>query len=497
MGVQLRARGALVLVVTTGVWVSAACGAVPSKTGAALPPVTLTALSYNAPGRPPGDQLQEFAQRVEAADVGITVRILPAPDSGLPDTSVAVIDQVRTDGADVGVVSSRSFDTLGVSAFRVIQAPLLARSNAAADAVLDSAGVPGMLDALDELGLTGVGLAFDIFGYPVGFGSPLLGPDTWAGKAISARPSAITKDTVRRLGAEVDPVNGSDAVDAIVAGRVKGTFDSLAGPTSPADGGIITANVPMYFRANVFVLNTKAWEGLAPEQQQALRSAAEDVKVWAKGRHVDNLISSAAYCRDKGDVVIATQADLAALETATEPIYDELRADPATADALKAALDAVAGIPAEPTPEPCVRPQGDGSAADSHDDLDVVEAVGDQHRLDGVWRWTVDYDDMISRGATKEDAANNKGTWTLTIDGGRFTYAEPLGRSCSGDVRLDDERVTLVGDGPVPCDAYMDAWWKRDGDSLVLRSGPGLGGEYEVFFDAFWADPLVRIGDPP
>jgi hypothetical protein len=43
----------------------------------------------------------------------------------------------------------------------------------------------------------------------------------------------------------------------------------------------------------------------------------------------------------------------------------------------------------------------------------------------------------------------------------------------------------------------MDAWWKRDGDSLVLQSGPGLSGEYEVFFDAFWADPLVRIGDPP
>jgi TRAP-type C4-dicarboxylate transport system substrate-binding protein len=497
MGVQLRTRVAWALVVATGVWTSAACGPTPSKTGAALPPVTLTALSYNAPGRPPGDQLEEFAKRVEAADVGVTLRILPAPDSGLPDTSVAVIDQVRTDGVDVGVVSSRSFDTLGVNAFRVIQAPLLARSNAAADAVLDSAGVPGMLNALDELGLTGIGLAFDIFGYPVGFGSPLLGPDTWVGKTISARPSAITKDTVRRLGAEADPVNGADVVDAIVAGRVNGTFDSLAGPTSPADGGIITVNVPMYFRANVFVLNTKAWEGLAPQQQQALRSAADDVKEWTKARHVDDLTASSEYCLNKGDVVIATRADLAALEKATEPIYDELRADPATADALTAALEAVAGIPAGPAPQPCVRPRGDGTVADSHDDLDVVEAVGDQHRLDGVWRWTVDYDDMISRGATKEDAANNKGTWTLTIDGGRFTYTEPLGRSCSGDLSLDDERMTLVGDGPVPCDAYMDAWWNRDGDSLVLQSGPGLGGEYEVFFDAFWADPLVRIGDPP
>ena len=126
MGVQLRTRVALVLVVTTGVWTSAACGAIPSKTGAALPPVTLTALSYNAAGRPPGDQLEEFAKRVEAADVGITLRILPAPDSGMPDTSVAVIDQVRTDGVDLGVVSSRSFDTLGVNAFQVIQAPLLA-----------------------------------------------------------------------------------------------------------------------------------------------------------------------------------------------------------------------------------------------------------------------------------------------------------------------------------------------------------------------------------
>src|SRR6476469_3090775 len=98
MGVQLRTRVALALVVTTSLCASTACGAVPSKAGSALPPVTLTALSYNAPGRPPGDQLEEFAKRVEAADVGITWRILPSPDSGLPDTSVAVIDQVRTDG---------------------------------------------------------------------------------------------------------------------------------------------------------------------------------------------------------------------------------------------------------------------------------------------------------------------------------------------------------------------------------------------------------------
>jgi hypothetical protein len=55
MGVQLRTRVVLALMVTAGLWASAACGAVPSKAGATLPPVTLTALSYNAPGRPPGD----------------------------------------------------------------------------------------------------------------------------------------------------------------------------------------------------------------------------------------------------------------------------------------------------------------------------------------------------------------------------------------------------------------------------------------------------------
>lgn len=490
MGIQLRMRVASALLLTVVAGTSAACGSdVPSKVGAALPPVTLTALSYNAAGRPPGDQLEELAKRVEAADVAITLRILPAPDSGLPDTSVTVIDQVRTGDIDLGVVSSRSFDTLGVKAFQVLQAPLLARSNAAADAVLDSAAVPGMLDSLDKLGLTGVGLAFDIFGYPVGFGSPLVGPDTWAGKRISARPSAITKDTVRALGAEVDPVNGPGAVDAIVDGSVAGTFDSLVGPTSPAEDGIITANVPMYFRANVFVLNAKAWDGLAPEQQQALRTAADDVKAWTKDRHVDDVTAAAAYCQDKGDVVLASKSELAAIEESTAPIYDELRADPATADGLAAALAAVADIPAGPTPEPCTRQDGHA--------LDVVEAVGDQHRLDGVWRWTVDYDDMISRGATQEDAANNQGTWTLTIDGGRFTYVEPVGRTCSGDASLDDKRVTFVGDGPAPCDSYMDAWWTRDGDSLVLRSGPGLGGEFKVFFDAFWAEPLIRIGDPP
>jgi TRAP-type C4-dicarboxylate transport system substrate-binding protein len=493
MGAQLRTRVALVLVVLAGTWTTAACAAAPTKAGAALPPVTLTALSYNAAGRPPGDQLEELARRVETADVGITLRILPAPDSGLPDTSVAVIDEVRHDGIDLGVVSSRSFDTLGVDAFQVIQAPLLARSNAAADAVLDSAGVPGMLESVDELGLTGFGLAFDIFGYPVGFGSPLLGPDTWDGATISARPSALTKETLRSLGAEADPVNGPDFVEAVVSGRVDGTFDSLAVPTSPADDPVITANVPMYFRANVFVMNTKAWDGLAPEQQQALRTAADGVKEWAKDAHVDDVTAAAAYCEETGDVVIASDADLAALERATEPVYDSLRANPATAEALTAALDAVADIPPEPARQPCTRSVGE----DPPPDIDVVRPVGDQHRLDGVWRWTVDYDAMLSGGATKEDAANNKGTWTLTMEGSRFVYTEPAGLRCSGDLTMNDERVTLVSDGPAPCDGVIDALWTRDGDELTLRTGPSVGGGYVAFFDAFWAEPLVRIGDPP
>ena len=56
MGVQLRTRVALALVVTTSLCASTACGAVPSKAGSALPPVTLDSVELQrarSPARRP------------------------------------------------------------------------------------------------------------------------------------------------------------------------------------------------------------------------------------------------------------------------------------------------------------------------------------------------------------------------------------------------------------------------------------------------------------
>ena len=169
----------------------------------------------------------------------------------------------RDERADLAIVSARTFDTLGVTSFQALQAPYLITSNELADKVLADPITDTMLEGTKELGLVGLGLAYDFLAYPGGFGTPVLTPDDFKGEAFQVRPSRANDLLVQALGGRSDPRNGQDLEKAVAAKEVRGSWDKFDGPTQPVSGEIFTANEPAFLRANVIVMNDKVFAGLS------------------------------------------------------------------------------------------------------------------------------------------------------------------------------------------------------------------------------------------
>jgi TRAP-type transport system periplasmic protein len=78
----------------------------------------------------------------------------------------------------------------------------------------------------------------------------------------------------------------------------------------------------------VLVINADVFAGLTEDQRSVLRQAAAETRDWATANRTPDLDSAAEFCADGGTIVLASDADLTALEEAAQPVYEELEAEP-------------------------------------------------------------------------------------------------------------------------------------------------------------------------
>ncbi len=285
---------------------------------------------------------------------------------------------VRDDRADLGVVSARTFDTLGVTSFQALQAPYLVTSNELLDKVLADPVAGEMLDGTKELGLVGLGLAFDFLAYPGGFGGPLLSPEDYRGEAFQVRPSRANDLLTQALGATSDPRNG----------------------------GALAANEPAFARANVIVANEKVCAGLSAAQQQALRDAASQTREWMAARHSDPAEMAAAYCSQGfGDIVVATPDDMAAMKAATAPVVQAMQRETTTHEVIARIRELAKSVTPPATPVACAAKQATVPVPE-------ITLKGDQGAIDGVWRIEADKQVLLDGGVSAIDAPRRHRTWT-------------------------------------------------------------------------------------
>jgi hypothetical protein len=158
-------------------------------------------------------------------------------------------------------------------------------------------------------------------------------------------------------------------------------------------------------------------------------------------------------CRH-GHVVFesASPAELRALRGAVEPVYRELRHDPAT----RAALDAIESVKRElgrpPAGLPACRPE-------------EAPRAPAKTRLDGTWRMDT------GRSASRPDFLDeNWGHWIFVFDRGRFAITQENKTSCTwgyGTYSVDGDTTTwrfIDGGGEAPNDAT-----NKPGEQFTFR----------------------------
>src|SRR5215472_4643595 len=326
-----------------------------------------------------------------------------------------LIGDVRAGKADLGVVGSRAWDSVGVNSFRALTAPLLIDSYALQERVLRSPMIGQMLQGLRPLGLAGFGVLPGPLRKPLGITRPLLKPADYAGLRIGVQQSLVADATMRALGARPVwfPVGGR----ITGFGAIEQQISSINGNNYDRVGKYLTANVDLWPRPLVLFANDKAWAALSPAQRRVLGQAVTgDLAAETKMVRDSERIDTTAMCR-RGLLrfLTASPADLAGLRRAVRPVYAQLQRDPRTRRYIRQIEAIRKGIP----PEPAARC---GPAA---------RLAGTAGPLDGVWRYTSTPADLRAVGTPQGDIVpENYGTFTIVIDRGRFAFTQENQQAC-------------------------------------------------------------------
>ena len=97
------------------------------------------------------------------------------------DAEQQVVRAVAAGKADLGWAGARVFDTMGVSSFQALQAPMLIDSYALEQAVAASDTPGQMLQGLTKVGVRGLGVLGDGLRKPIAVKQPMLGAADWRG----------------------------------------------------------------------------------------------------------------------------------------------------------------------------------------------------------------------------------------------------------------------------------------------------------------------------
>jgi TRAP-type C4-dicarboxylate transport system substrate-binding protein len=471
-----RGNGTVVVMVTLVLMTASCAGSgdeAPVKAGGAGEPRVLSMGTDDFPDRAAAEQVEEFARRVELLSDG-ELRIEPVwrAGDGEEEWDQRVARKVISGTLDLGNVPSRAWDTEGVASLRALNAPFLITSDELLDAVVSSDLAEEMLAGLGDVGVVGLALVPEGLRRPFGFSQPLLGPEDYLGGVIRAPHSATTQALFRAFGATT---TGADTDVAAQVGMESAYAFDVEGPA--------TGNVTFFPKVGALVVNGEVFAGLSDQHQQVLVEAAVQVRDWAIETRPRDVEQATGFCEDGGTIVLADDADLAALAAAAEPVYAELEADPQTEAQIEAIRALQQDLATEAaTPEPC----GTQLAADDGE-RDEPDAGTDDSVINGVYRWEFTREELEAAGEPPEEVDNNVGVWTNWFQDGRWWDQDgPMGTYV-----LDDDLMTITHkDGVVG--TYR---WEQNEQGDLLVTPVDTTPEWQAFDELWTSRPWLRVGD--
>ncbi|HZQ64942.1 MAG TPA: TRAP transporter substrate-binding protein DctP [Gaiellaceae bacterium] len=434
-----------------------------------------------------------FVKRVGQLSGGkLRIEVLPYFAGGASGTEQQIVRAVAGGTAELGAVGTRAFDSLGVTSFQALTAPMLIDSYPLERAVIASP-IPGrLLDGVAKLGLTGLAVLGEGLRKPISTRA-LLAPADWRGVTFAIFRSRLAADSIRALGARPVALWGGALSGAFSAGQVRAAEQDLytyVSANRQYQAPYATANVNLWPRTEVLLVRSARFAELTGEQQGWLRSAAADAAAGSTRMNDRDAKLAAFVCKTGGRLVDASPAQLAALRRALAPVYAALEEDPQT----KAAIEQIGQLKRRTPPGPVLATcPGRAPAPPAPGSPQARSAV------DGIYRFTVTAAQIWATGVTSRYAvAQNHGTFTIVLHDGRWRVHQ------RADVRLDypdfsgtysviGGRITFVYAVPgAPPGAPPPATvrWKLGGGELrltvVAERDPGI----RVWF----AHPWKKLG---
>ncbi len=442
---------------------TAACGGSAAKVDGddRNEPVVLTFASNNR-GLP--SQIAEFLDQVaRRGDGDVQLDYIDGWREGESEQEAGLIADVRDGEVDIAWVGARGFDSVGVTSFQALVAPFLVDSYDLQDDVF-AAGIPmRMLQGLDELGLTGIGVLPGPLRQIVGIDHAFVMPADFAGEIVGTSGGDLAELTFRALGATPTMVpaetslDGLDGLDYHVAAIYGNRF---------YDGAThVTGNLDLWPRPLVIFANSDRFAGLTEKQQAILRdAAAASVAPASTATRVEEAESGNGLCSVGIEIVEIDEDERAALRHAVDAVYEELEADSITSGFLDEIRAVKQRTDAEP--EALVCPAEASESAESSP-------------IDGVWRVTTTAGELRAAG-DPAPIPENFGEWVYVFSNGRFAFTQENDEACTWGYGTHIRRRR-----PPRMDIYR---WRRD---RAQRRGQQAGRILRVR-----VEPLPRHTDP-
>ena len=416
--------------------------------------------------------LQTFAGRVSRLSGGrLRVRLVNK-NYQPPDEEPRIAGGVRTGRFDLGWITTRRWDDLGVKSVDVFQAPFLFRGYRQLDAVARSHLAGRILDGLKRYKVVGLALVPRALLHPEG-PRPLRAPSDYEGLQFLVARSRATDDLLAAFGARA--VYTVDSVTAGPPGGVQPLRESSE---------VETANVVLAARVGTLFANRRGLERLSNRQRAALREAGREMVEQAIAQTPSEEAAARVHCRT-GPIAMARPADLAALERAAEPVVGKLERDPETNDLIAKIRSLEASTPHDP---PLVVPPACGVS---------THVRGRRNNrlspsiLNGTYRYVLTKAAAVRFGPPADDPGNTFPTvvtWTLR-DG---DWISAVGtEKAVGTYTVTRDRIALAW----PRVGYTNTFtYRRDRDG-TLNLKPVLPMDRGDQF-VWSAEPWRRIGPP-
>lgn len=377
-----------------------------------------------------------FVHRVgELSSGDIRIEVIGEWGEFAPDAEQLVVRSVAAGEIDLGWVGSRVFDTLGVHSFQALTAPMLIDTYGLENAVIESGITEQMMQALDDVGVVGLGVLPDGLRKPIGVASPILTPADWAGTHFGTLKSNGQSEAIQALRAMPIEVDGTYRDEAVANGSIDGFELSLAAYNTPLQNlaRYVSLNVNLWPLMDVVFANPERLEGLSGARRAWLEQAADD----AAGRAAafvardDEVIEIA--CATGARLFTASAQDLTGLRDAVASVYIDLRGVPSTAVFIEQIHALKRSTPADPSP---VIPPGCSGAP--HPAVATSAAETAPANLEGTYRYEITLDE-----AREADMVDPEDTYpqaiTVTMDDARFSMNDG---NLTGTYAVDGERIT-------------------------------------------------------